>query len=109
MSRRMKDHAPYLQVLAKGNATQRQGILNGASRELVLCLCECALNVLNGNVPLSSLQKKKLSKHKSRLRQLVSKSTPIAKKKTLLKYQKGGWVSALLGPVLGVLGSLLLK
>ncbi len=109
MSRRMKVHAPYLQVLAKGNATQRQGILNGASRELIFCLCECALNVLNGNVPLSSSQKKKLSKHKLRLRQLVKKNTSISKKKRLLKYQKGGWVSALLGPVLGVLGSLLLK
>ena len=109
MSNRLKTHAPYLHVLAKGNAKQREGILRGADKELIYCLCECALNVLQGNVQISSEDKSKLKKYKRCLRDLSNKKISLTKKRKLLLRQKGGWVTALIAPILGTLASLLFK
>ncbi len=109
MSERLKDHAPYLHVLVNGTAQQREGILRGAKKQLIYCLCECALNVLQGNVILTPEAKSKLSKHKRLLRELADKKIPVTRKKKLLLTQKGGWVTALIAPILRALGSLLFK
>ena len=109
MSKRLKAHAPYLHVLVNGTAKQREGILRGADKELVYCLCECALNVLQGNVKLQGKEKHQLKKYKQRLRDLANKKIALRTKRKLLLKQKGGWVSALIAPVLGTLAGLLLK
>ena len=62
------------------------------------CLCECALNVLNGNIPLKPADKKKLKKYKQNLRSLVNRKFSVQKKKKTLN-QKGGFLGALLTPV----------
>ena len=108
MSQRLKANVPYLHVLAKGSQTQRNGVLKGAKKDLVECLCECALNILHGNVPLSGEQKRKLRCHKTTLRALGSRKLSLAKKKKKLVNQKGGFISALAGPVLGILGELII-
>ena len=72
------------------------------------CLCECALNILHGNVPLTTAQKQKLRCHKNTLRTLGSKKISLTKKKKKLVNQKGGFISALAGPVLGILGELII-
>lgn len=109
MSERLKAHAPYLHVLANGSAKQREGILHGADRELIYCLCECALNILRGNVKLSNTQKNKLRKFKSNLRILADKKVGLANKRKLLLRQRGGWVASLIAPILGSLAGLLFK
>ena len=107
MSKRLQAHAPYLHVLVNGTAKQREGILRGANKELIYCLCECALNVLQGNVKLHNSEKDKLRKHKQRLRVLADKRVALGKKRELLK--KGGWVTALIAPILSSLAGLLFK
>ena len=72
------------------------------------CLCECALNVLNGNIPLTPADKKKLNKYKNKLRYLTNRKLSAQKKKKTLN-QKGGFLGALLTPVLSALGGLLFK
>ena len=109
MSKRLQAQAPYLHVLVNGNTKQREGILRGANKELVYCLCECALNVLQGNVKLDHTEKNKLRKHKQRLRILSDKKVALGRKRKLLLKQKGGWVTALIAPVLSSLAGLLLK
>ena len=108
MFRRVHKHAPYLHVLAKGSTKQRQGVIDGAGKDLITCLCECALNVLNGNVSLTPADRTKLRRHKQKLRALTNGRTSLRKKKTALK-QKGGFLGALLTPVLTALGGLLFK
>ena len=108
MSKRVKKHAPFLRVLAHCTHKQRQGIIQGANKELIACLCECALNILNGNVPLKPYDKKKLKKYKHHLRALANKSVSVQKKKRALR-QKGGFLGALLTPILGALGGMLFK
>ena len=109
MSKRLKAHAPYLHVLVNGTAKQREGILRGADKELVYCLCECALNVLQGNVKLQNKEKNHLKKYKRQLRDLSNKKISLRTKRKLLLKQKGGWVSALIAPVLSTLAGLLFK
>ena len=108
MTRRLKHHAPYLHVLARGSDKQRHGVIQGANKELMNCLCECALNVLNGNIPLKPSEKKKIKKYKRHLRVLSDRKTGAQKKKRVLR-QKGGFLGALLTPVLSALGGLLSK
>ena len=108
MSRLLQHNAPYLHVLARGSNKQRQGVIQGANKELIACLCECALNILNGNIPLKPSEKTKLSKYKRHLRVLSNKKSGAQKKKKVLR-QKGGFLGALLTPVLSALGGLLFK
>ena len=108
MSKRLHKHAPYLHVLAKGTAKQRQAVIRGASKELMCCLCECALNVLNGNIPSKPDDKNNLKKYQNNLRSLTSRKLSAQKKKKTLS-QKGGFLGALLTPVLSALGGLLFK
>jgi len=68
-------------------------------------MCECAKNLLKGNVPLSPAQLRTLRRHKQKLRQLAVKKTSLAKKKKLV--QSGGFLGALLTPIISVLGNLL--
>lgn len=106
MSTLIKRNAPLLKLLSKSKPHAVRAIIKDSDKSLVNSLCECALNVLEGRVKLSPTQKKKLKKHKKILRALAyhRKLSLSAKKKHI---QKGGFLGALLKPVLGVLGGLL--
>ena len=108
MSKRLNNNASYLRVLAKGTHKQRQGVIQGANKELITCLCECALNVLNGNISLKPADKRRLKKYKQNLRSLADRKLSTQKKKKTLN-QKGGFLGALLTPILSALGGLLFK
>ncbi len=109
MSKRLKAHVPYLHVLVNGNSKQREGILRGANKDLIYCVCECALNVLQGNVHLLPTVKNTLKKYKQRLRDLADKKISLRKKRQVLLRQRGGWISALIAPVLTSLAGVLFK
>ena len=108
MTQNVRNHAHMLKVLSESSPRLRKSILQHADSNLVKCLCECSLNVLKGNVSLSPHQKRKLSRHKQKLRALANPKLSKAKKKKLL-IQQGGFVGALIGPVLSTLAGLLLK
>ena len=107
MTGRLKKHADTLHFMAKAKPKVNKALIEARDKELINCLCECALNVLKGNVPLSHDQKRKLARHKTGLRTLIAPKTSVNKKKKVL--QTGGFLPALLGPILGVVGPLLSK
>ncbi len=104
MSSRIKRHAALLKVLCKAKPKAVKAILS-SEKELVDALCECSLNVLKGVVPLSVHQRKRLSRYKNNLRTVAKKTVSRQQKKAL--FQKGGFLSALLTPIINVLGTLL--
>ena len=104
----MKRNADALRFLAGCNDKQRKAVIEHADNGLIDSLCECALNLLKGHVRLNSNQKKKLAKHKHKLRNLTDKKVGRKKKKAILT-QRGGFVGALLTPVLKTIVHLLLK
>ena len=103
MSSRVKRQAPVLRALAKSHPHVCHAILRGADKDLLQCLSECALNVLKGNVPLTSTEKAKLIKYKQKLRKVANKQVSLKQKHKIV--QTGGFLPALLAPILGaVLG-----
>ena len=99
MSARLQKHCSTLHFLAKSKPSSARSVIKDANRDLLDCISECCCNVLSGNVSLSPKQKNRLSKYKTVLREVAKKKTSLKKKKSLI--QKGGFLAALLGPLLG--------
>jgi len=106
MSARLKRNYDWLKVLKKAKPKERKELFKIVNQDLVTCIGECALNVCNGCVKLSAKQKKALKKHQKSLRILGDKKTSVKKKREVL-VQSGGFVPALLGPVLAIAGTIL--
>lgn len=107
MSTRLKRNADVLKVLCRAKPQVVKAIIRSGDRELIQTLCECCLNILKGGVRLTPHQKEKLRPHKQGLRVLAAKTTSLKRRKNIL--QKGGFLGAVLGPVLGMLGQVLLR
>ena len=102
--KRLVKYSPLLRALHSASPSTTKAIIQTGDRGLINTLCDCCHNVLKGNVPLSKVQKTRLRRHKRVLRQLTNKKSLRVKKGLL---QTGGFLSALLGPVIGIIGSLL--
>ena len=107
VSQRLKKHASDIvyTYLQQTKPCIRKHLITKANRCLVDCLCECADNILRGNVPLTKLQKEKLKRNKAGLRALTKESVSLKKKKAIL--QKGGFLGSILAPIASVVAPLL--
>ena len=77
-------------------------MLQKAYAKLVRRICECALNILIGNVPLSKGHKCRLRKHVKVLRKLASSDITLQRRKNII-VKRGGFLPALLAPLIGSL------
>ena len=78
VSPRLKKHDNALVYSHKAIPYIHNHIITKADRSLVDCLCECADNILRGNVPFTKLQKGKLKRNKAELRALTKKSVSLS-------------------------------
>lgn len=106
MSKRMKDHYCYLEVISKAHPKVCKKIIQSGSKELIKCFCELSANTINGNVKLSKKDQKSLKPYAKHIRYLAGRKDSIAKKKKFLT-QRGGFLPLLIGPALGLLASLI--
>ena len=106
MDDRLKKHFHLLKVLHTSSPKLRKAILKNVDKEAVRCIAECCHNLLNGNIKVTDNQKRHLLRHKQALRELASRKVNIHKKKEILN-QKGGFLPALLTPLLAIAGSVL--
>jgi hypothetical protein len=106
MSVRFERNQHLLQKL-KNEKSQinRKNILRSASRDFIICLVECISSILEKKVPLTSTQRKKLSKHAAILRQ-ISKVRSEDKARKLLIQKGGAILPLLIPPLLSVAASL---
>lgn len=95
----LRKNAQILCMLHKFEPKAQQAIIDGAPKCLLDCISEICVNILKGNVTLSAAQKSKLSQFKDSLRKLSKKSTKTSEKRR--RIQKGGFLGALLAPLLG--------
>ncbi len=107
MSVRVRKFSSVLKRINKLSDKAKRDYVRKCTREFLDCISECAKNVIKGNVPLTNRQKTRLRRSRNELRALSVKKTPLREKRRIL--QKGGFLGALLPPVLGVLASLLLE
>lgn len=98
MSAKVRRHANTLALLAKAKPALCQAVVKGADKDFIHCLCECAHNILKGSVSLTKAQKAKLARYKQGLRNVVKKTTSLQRKRKI--FQTGGFLPALLGPLL---------
>lgn len=84
----------------------RKQLLKKLPTRSVKAVCECSLNVLKGNIPLTCKQKKSLSKYKTTIRKIGSKKGSLFQKKKLI-IQNGGFLNILIPAALSVLTGLI--
>ena len=89
---RLRAHMPILMLLKSSCCSPRlkKEVLKHCSNDCIFKICEVVLNVLKGNVPLSSPQKKRLASKKHILRRLVQSQPVHQRRRTLLTPQTGG-------------------
>ncbi len=106
--KRLKDNLDFISLLHKTRtAKKRRDLLKIATPEQILTVCECIKNVVNKNVPgITEKDKKCFKKHKGTILALVKNRVPTETRQKIIA-QKGGFLPALLAPVLGIAGSLL--
>ena len=63
---------PHSSRIKKAKLKLRKAILLNCDRDIVNCISECVLNVLNGHIALTGCEKHKLIKHKLALSKLVN-------------------------------------
>ena len=100
-----KKHFPLLQYLASGKPRIVRAIIKEADPEVMKAICECAHNVLKGNVPMNKSQFTKLKRYRSHLHTLANKKVSQKRKKKTL--QTGGFLGALLGAAIPALASVI--
>jgi len=105
----IKQHHAYLQVLANANPKMRRVILQNSSPQQIHALVQVIVNILLGNVPISSKQKQKIAKYKNSLRKLLYSSYNKQKNKVINRknnkkmiIQTGGFLPILLTPLLAL-------
>ena len=103
----MKGSLPYLQVIVKSKPKLRKLLIDNVPANVITAICECSLNLLKCVIPVTPRQKRRLAHYKTHLRDLASKKVSRKRKKLYLNQKGGNLLSALLPPVLSVLGSLL--
>lgn len=103
MSRNVRNNIEMLQALIKMNPKQRVNVLKDADSGLIIAICECALNTLKGNVPLTPAQKKKLSRFRRLLHALVERPAQWKNKRKILVQKGGAILPILLGAVVSSL------
>jgi len=83
----------------------RKAILENSDNDFVKALADCALNLVNGNVKVPVAQMKRIGRHRKIIREMAKKRNSIKMKKKLCE-QKGGFLPALLVPVLAAVTGL---
>ena len=107
MSALVKRHILCIQALARvKNNNIKKAIIANADAKLLCALAECAYNILRRNIPLTALQRRRLGKYRTKLRELARINTTAARRKRLLlpqigEGQSGGFLSAFLAPLAG--------
>lgn len=93
-------------MLHKSSPKQRRLILQSASDELILALCELALNILHGVIPINRQQYRKLKKKRAEIKLLANKKINISSKKKVFN-QTGGFLLPLLSVAIPFISSLI--
>ena len=93
--------------LARASKTIQKSTISRASKQLILALCEGAINIIKGNVRLTTSQFHKLAPYQREVRHLAKPGSDWKEKREFLRKQSGGFLGLLLKPLAGLLGGLL--
>jgi len=82
MSRSVNINFGLLEALVKLKQQPRTQLLKIADKSLVIAICECALNILNGNISLTPEERDRLYKERKYIRSLAKSKVSWTNKRT---------------------------
>ena len=106
---RLEKYKGQLRLLQKANPEQRKFILESSDPEFIKLICECCLNAIQGNIPLPPAKERKLARYAPVMRRICTggiQKKAIHRKRQLL-VQHGGFLPALLAPIISLAGGLI--
>ena len=103
----IKRHAVVLRSLARSKPRILKQQITQLPTPVINTIRKLSRNYLNGNIRLTKAQLAKIRRHKRVLRELALSKTSLKRSKHLL--QKGGFLSSLLIPLVGLFASLVGK
>lgn len=92
----------FLKSIKKCKKCDLEDLFRKASKDNIKCLTEIARNTLKGNIPYNKAAIAKLKKFKTEIRTIGRKNYSLKKKKQILS-QRGGFISALIAPVISAI------
>ena len=101
----VKENLHTLHVLKNARLKLRKAFISNCYRDLVNCISQCVMNVLNSKGAQTGCVNLKLSKHRLAFRMLVARRVLLQGKKRLI-VQRGGVILPLMKAVLPTLASL---
>ena len=98
-----KHNFELLKILSNCKKGIRNKIIKKADNTLLVNLCECVINTLNGNIKQSDSNLYQLKKYKKSLRKIIKLKKLKSKKKVFL--QEGGFLQILLPTAISLITS----
>ena len=95
-----------LKRLKKLSIKQRKRYVSCCNKQFINCVSEVSHNLLKGNVKLTARQLDCLRRYKRVLREMSKKRNGLKKRHKIIT-QNGGFISAILGPAIGAIASLI--
>ena len=101
MSARLRRNLPDLKKLKTQKKKWKHSI-KSSKDDFIACFIECLHNIQKGHVPLTSAENRRLKRHKAAVCKLAKERNAKKARKLILK-QNGGFVQAVILPVLGAI------
>ena len=105
--KKIAENLNFLKLFCNCTKKLHKHLINGANQEHIICLCECILNCLNGNVNLNEPEKSQLKKYKKRM--LTKKKLGLKKRKQLLIQKGSGFLPLIIPAVIAVVTDFLTR
>jgi hypothetical protein len=100
---RLYANEPYLRLIVTTNPLQRKHLIITGTKDQIDSIAEIALNIANKNFALSPSEKAALRPYKTPLLKLIDRRLPLRRRKQIIVQQSGGFLPALLAPVIGTI------
>ena len=99
-------HRDFLHLLGKSKKKLRGAIILNCDKDQLFSICECILNICNGNIKLDENNFNKLKKYNKIYKKVLDKSIDFKTKKKYL-VQKGGFLQILIPAVISGIASII--
>ena len=105
-SNRYQKNRHYLCLLSGCKNKLKKAIVNGSSKEQIDAICECILNVCNGNIKLEEENFKKLRPYNRTFKKLLGRKLRTSDKKKII-LQHGGFLPILIPAIISAIGGII--
>ena len=104
LPRELIQQAAVLKVLSKTKPKLLKQQIKQLPPVVIHTIKRLSKNYIKGNIKLTPKQLSRIRRYKKQLQELALSKTSVARSRRLM--QKGGFLTSLIGPIIGILSSL---